>query len=67
MQYAPGELFNQNRKYIILDATSICANVPLNRIAKLILKRIYNNNLIPVSYYKPVSSQIPNLHLPAQS
>lgn len=52
IQSIPNELFNQNYKLISFDSTSLLTYVPLNKAAKINFKRMYLDNVFPITLQK---------------
>ena len=48
----PKELFQNGYQYVSFDVVSLFTNVPLERTVKIILKRIYTDNLIDTKFKK---------------
>ena len=52
IQAIPSEVFAEGYRFVSFDVTLLFTNVPLNRIIKIILKRIYEDKVIHTTLRK---------------
>ena len=58
IQALPSEVFDEGYRFVSFDVTSLFTNIPLNRTIKIILKRLYEDKVIPTKLRKRTMKKI---------